>query len=69
MFNNPKTALTREKKDQQCMVFIRKLREILENDPDCHGKCELVTMSGDANNIADILVEHLRAARIHGLDD
>lgn len=64
MSNNPEAALKRDEKDHQCMVFIRKLNEILERDPECRGKCELVAMSGDETKIADILVEHITAARI-----
>lgn len=67
MSNNREAALTREEKEQQCMVFIRKLGEILDSDPKCRGKCELVTMSGEVGtgrDIADILVEHLTAPKI-----
>ena len=72
MSNNPKVALTREERDQQCMVFIRKLREILDSDDECRGKCELVTLSGEENDkddernkIGDILLRHLTAPKIN----
>lgn len=67
MSNDSNAALTREERDQQCMVFIRKLREILESDDECRGKYELV-MTGEELNIgddkrqakiADVLVKHL----------
>ena len=64
MSENPEAALTKDERDQQCMVFIRKLREILKSDKDCRGKFELVTMSGEGTDIADILVRHLKAPRI-----
>ena len=68
MLYDPVAALTMEERDQQCMVFIRKLREILDSDDNCRGKFVLIPMSGDENNtfdnhegnkVADILVGHL----------
>ena len=49
------------------VLFIRKLSKILDDCPDCKGKCELVTISGDhenGKNIADVLVEMEKAANI-----
>ena len=49
------------------VLFIRKLKEILDRCPDCKGKYELVTISGDrenGKNIADVLVEMDKAANI-----
>ena len=51
------------------VLFIRKLREILDNCEECRGKYELVLISGnDTNEIADVLVGMHNAANIE-LDD
>lgn len=39
------------------MLFIRKLKEILDGCPDCRGKYELVPISGERDQIADVLVQ------------
>ena len=49
-------ALSREDRDQQVMIFIRKLREILDKDKECRGKYELIAFAGEGSNIAEILV-------------
>lgn len=49
------------------VLFIRKLKEILDRCSECKGKYELVTISGDrenGKNIADVLVEMDKAANI-----
>ena len=49
------------------MLFIRKLKEILDRCPECEGKYELVTISGDrvgGKNIADVLVEAEKRANL-----
>ena len=49
------------------VLFIRKLKEILDRCPECKGKYELVTISGDrqnGKNIADVLVDMDQAANI-----
>ena len=50
-------ALSREDRDQQVMIFIRKLREILDKDKECRGKYELIQFPGEGSNIAKILVD------------
>lgn len=42
------------------VLFIRKLREILDSSEECRGKYELVPVSGEENQIADVLVRILR---------
>ena len=39
------------------VLFIRKLREILDGCEDCKGKYELVPISGNGQEIADVLVQ------------
>ena len=55
------------------VLFIRKLREILDNCAKCRGKYELVPISGnETNKIADVLVGIHNAANIEldeGADD
>ena len=47
------------------VLFIRKLREILDNCAVCRGKFELVPISGrEPNTIADVLVGMHNAANI-----
>ena len=47
------------------VLFIRKLREILDNCEECKGKFELVPISGrEPNTIADVLVGMHKAANI-----
>ena len=39
------------------VLFMRKLKYILDNSHECRGKCELVLLSGtETNKIADVLV-------------
>lgn len=47
------------------VLFIRKLREILDGSEECRGKYELVPISGEENQISDVLLrilndEHLQ---------
>ena len=46
------------------MLFIRKLREILDECKDCKGKYELVPISGERDQIADVLVQMHRDANL-----
>ena len=46
------------------MLFILKLKEILDCCPGCLGKYELVPISGEWNQIADVLVEMQRDANL-----
>lgn len=49
--------LTRQELDNQVVLFIRKLKEILDACPECINKYELVPISGNqTNKIADVLV-------------
>ncbi|XP_078358274.1 stimulator of interferon genes protein 7-like isoform X2 [Oculina patagonica] len=60
-------CLSRQELDHQVVLFTRKLKEILDHSPECKGKYELVTISGDrenGKNIADVLVEMNKAANI-----
>ena len=41
----------------QVVLFIRKLKEILDGDKNLEGKYELVTISGEKNQIADVIVQ------------
>jgi len=47
------------------VLFMRKLKDILDHSPECKGKYELVPISGtETNKIADVLVEMYNAAKI-----
>ena len=44
------------------VLFIRKLKEILDECPECENKYELVPFSGEHDQIADALVKKIREA-------
>ena len=46
------------------VLFIRKLKEILDSREECKGKYELVPISGELGQIADVLVQKLRDADV-----
>jgi len=46
------------------VLFIRKLKEILDGCPSCRGKYELVPISGEREEIADVLVQMLQDASL-----
>ncbi|XP_067038046.1 stimulator of interferon genes protein 3-like [Acropora muricata] len=48
-------ALSKEQRNEQVMLFYRKLEEILEGNPECRNKYELVPFSGEDYQIADVL--------------
>lgn len=57
--------LSRKERDHQVVLFIRKLREILDKSEECRGNYELVPISGnDPNEIANVLVGMHNAANI-----
>ncbi|KAJ7375219.1 hypothetical protein OS493_001963 [Desmophyllum pertusum] len=64
-------SLTAQELDHQVVLFIRKLKEILDGCPDCKGKYELVPISGDAENnkIADVLVGIHKAANMEVIEE
>ena len=41
------------------VLFIHKLREILDGSEECRGKYELVPISGEENQISDVLLRIL----------
>ena len=47
---------------KQVVLFIRKLKEILDKCPECENKYELVPFSGEHDQIADVLVKKIREA-------
>ncbi|XP_020622141.1 stimulator of interferon genes protein-like isoform X3 [Orbicella faveolata] len=58
-------SLSRQERDHQVVLFMRKLKDILDHSPECKGKYELVPISGtETNKIADVLVEMYNAAKI-----
>ena len=46
------------------VLFIRKLKEILDICAECKGKYELVPTSGENDQIADVLVQKLKDADV-----
>ena len=53
------------------VLFIRKLKEILDGCPGCKGKYELVPISGDSENnkIADVLMGIHKAANMEVIEE
>ena len=52
------------------VLFMRKLRDILDHSDECRGKYELVPLSGtETNKIADILVGMHNAANLEMHDN
>ncbi|XP_068708900.1 stimulator of interferon genes protein 7-like [Montipora foliosa] len=64
MSQNAEAGLSREQRDEQVVLFIRKLKEILDSCEECKGKYELVPISGELGQIADVLVQKLRDADV-----
>ncbi|XP_074613458.1 stimulator of interferon genes protein 2-like [Acropora palmata] len=60
---NTEAGLSREERDEQVVLFIRKLKEILDKCPECKNKYELVPI-GDNNQIADVLVQKIKDADV-----
>jgi len=60
MTNDPVAGLSREEKDIQVSLFVSKLREILEADNQCKGKCEIITFGGENEDIADIMIRAMK---------
>lgn len=54
----------------KAVLFMQKLRDILDHSPECRGKYELVPLSGtETNKIADILVGMHNAANLEMHDN
>jgi len=64
MSRQPECGLSRQERDEQVVLFIRKLKEILDGCPKCRGKYELVPISGEKEEIADVLVQMLQDASL-----
>ncbi|XP_068708910.1 stimulator of interferon genes protein 2-like [Montipora foliosa] len=67
MSRNAEAGLSREQRDEQVVLFIQKLKEILDSCEECKGKYELVPISGELGQIADVLVQKLRDADVREL--
>ena len=72
MTNNPNDYAVRQLRNtlpiytlfcNQVVLFIRKLKEILDKCPECKNKYELVPI-GDDNQIADVLVQKIKDADV-----
>ncbi|XP_029210568.2 stimulator of interferon genes protein-like [Acropora millepora] len=64
MSMNAEAGLSREQRDEQVVLFIRKLKEILDKCLECQNKYELVPFSGQDNQIADVLVQKIAEADV-----
>lgn len=61
MSNDPNAGLSREERDQQVVLFITKLKKILDEDKDCKNKYELITFSGEmGQDLAKIMLDALK---------
>jgi transmembrane protein 173 len=59
MSNDPNAGLSREERDYQVVAFYNKVKEILDRDQKCKGKYELITVSGQDDDIGRIMVNLL----------
>ena len=50
--------------DQQVVQFVKKLNEILEDDPECRGKYQLVTVADAHEDLADTIVREIMDPQI-----
>jgi len=50
-------------KEEQVVLFFKKLKEILESEPECRGKYHIVLTSDARNNLADTMEREIMAAR------
>ncbi|XP_044173239.1 stimulator of interferon genes protein-like [Acropora millepora] len=63
MSMNNEAALKSQERDEQVVLFYRKLKEILDKCPKCKNKYELVPI-GDHTQIADVLAQKLKDADV-----
>ncbi|XP_067038045.1 stimulator of interferon genes protein 2-like [Acropora muricata] len=64
MSENNEAGLEAEQRDEQVVLFYRKLTEILDKCQECRNKYELVPFSGEDNQIADVLVQKISEADV-----
>eukprot|EP00794_Sanderia_malayensis_P011345 gene11344-12528_t len=62
MADNPESGLSREERDNQTVLFFKKLSKILENDPRCKKKYHIV-LTSDTENLANIMVREIKHSR------
>ncbi|KAK3714533.1 hypothetical protein QZH41_003881 [Actinostola sp. cb2023] len=60
MSNDPRAGLSREERDSQVNLFVSKLKNILDEDIECRGKCKLITLGGDDQDIGKIMISALK---------
>lgn len=57
------SGLDAKDKEKQVLLFVEKLRKILESDPDCSGKYHLVFLSDTHEHLADTMEREITSAR------
>ncbi|XP_074614000.1 stimulator of interferon genes protein 3-like [Acropora palmata] len=63
------SGLGSEQREEQVVLFYRKLKEILDECLDCRNKYELVPFSGEATKIADVLTNKIRDTAVTVFSD
>ena len=63
MQNDARCSFTREDRDNQVVLFYRRLKEILEKDERCRGKYHLVLTSNARTDLADIMAKEIMKSR------
>ncbi|XP_044173251.1 stimulator of interferon genes protein-like [Acropora millepora] len=62
MYTN--SGLSSQQRDEQVVLFYRKLEEILDECLECRDKYELVPFSGEPNEIADVLMNKIKSTAV-----
>ncbi len=63
MANRQNPGLDVSWKEEQVVLFFKKLKEILESDPECRGKYHIVLTSDARNDLAGTMEREILAAR------
>ena len=63
MQSDIRCSFTREDKDQQVVLFYRRLKEILDNDERCRGRYHLVLTSNARTDLADVMGKEILKSR------
>ena len=57
-------GLTAENRDEQVVLFYKKLKEILDGDKECRGKYHMILTSDAGNQLADTVAREIKSERI-----
>ena len=64
MSKDPSAALSEEERLNQVKIFYNKLKEILDGDPECRGKYELIPLADTHDDLAVTIVKTIRNSSV-----